>query len=136
VNEAASRTKSELGEEGMVEQEHVQGDNQRDHHRGYGRGDAAVDQSSHHVPVAAVDQERDQGEGDAEGEQRMERERRDSVNFVARRTRKEYTEAKKCREEASEEDRVTSRKVENDRSRVYDGKDNILRKGGSRCSWV
>ena len=41
--------KRELGEEGLVEQAHVGGD---DHH-GDSRGEAVVDQSTHYVSVAA-----------------------------------------------------------------------------------
>src|SRR5215218_1544165 len=58
-------------EEGLVEQEHVEGDDQRDHHRGDRRGRAAVDQRPHDPTVAAVDQQRDQGEGYAEGEHNL-----------------------------------------------------------------
>src|SRR5687768_6632608 len=57
-----------LGEEGLVEEEDVEGDDQGDDHRGYRRGDAAVDQGPHDVAVTAVDEQGDQGEGDAEGE--------------------------------------------------------------------
>src|SRR5919112_3562351 len=47
---------SRLAEECAVEQEHVQGDDQCDHHRGDPRGQATVDQRPHNAPVAAVDQ--------------------------------------------------------------------------------
>src|SRR5215217_9280108 len=62
---------SELGYEGLVEQEHVERDDQRNDHRGYRRGEAVVDQRPHHVAVAAEDQQGDQGEGDAEGENHL-----------------------------------------------------------------
>ena len=55
-------------EEGLVEQEHVQRDNQPDDHRGDGGSQAVVYQPSHQAAVAAEDQERDEGEGDAERE--------------------------------------------------------------------
>ena len=54
---------AELGQEGLVEQEHVERDDQRDHHRRDDRGEAVVDQGTHHVAVAAEDQQGDQGEG-------------------------------------------------------------------------
>src|SRR5215213_6540457 len=57
-----------LAKESLIQQEDVQTDYESDHHRGDGRGGAAVDQSPHHLSIAAVDQQRDQGEGDAEGE--------------------------------------------------------------------
>jgi hypothetical protein len=55
----------DLAEEGLVEQEHVQRADQRDYHGGYCGGRVAVDQRHHQVPVAAVDQEREEREGDA-----------------------------------------------------------------------
>src|SRR5215211_1793892 len=62
---------SELGYEGLVEQEHVERDDHRNDHRGYRRGETVVDKRPHHVAVAAEDQQRDQGEGDAEGEHHL-----------------------------------------------------------------
>src|SRR5215213_11837373 len=63
-------------QEGLVEEEHVQGDNQGDHHRGYSGGQAVVDQPSHEAPVAAEDQERYKREGDAEREHDLAKDQR------------------------------------------------------------
>src|SRR5215211_1149734 len=65
---AARLRLSALGEEGAVEEEDVQADDQRYDHRGHRGGQTVVDQNPHDVTVAREDQQRNQGEGDAEGE--------------------------------------------------------------------
>src|SRR5215216_4050457 len=68
---AARLRRSALGEEGPVEEEHVQTNDERDYDRGYRSGYAMVDQGTHHVVVAAEDQQRDEREGDAKGEHHL-----------------------------------------------------------------
>ena len=60
-----------LAEEGLVEEKHVQGDDQRHYHYGHRSGQAMVDQRAHHLAVTAEGQERDEREGDAEGEHNL-----------------------------------------------------------------
>ena len=55
-------------EEDLLEQEDVEGDDHRGQHAGEGGEPARVDQVPHHLALAGDDQQRHQGEGDAEGE--------------------------------------------------------------------
>src|SRR5215218_8844744 len=68
---AARLRRSASGEECSVEEEHVQTNDERDYDRGYRSGYAMVDQGTHHVVVAAEDQQWDEREGDAKGEHHL-----------------------------------------------------------------
>src|SRR5215204_7511946 len=71
VNKLVGLAPLALGKEGPVEKEHVEADDQRDHHRSHRGGQAVVDQHPHKVTVAAEEQQGDEGEGDAEGEHHL-----------------------------------------------------------------